>query len=221
MKLTPVFEQVADLLERQVQVVTRTEARRQAEQQQKVVNMGFKRMRRKIQRHCFRPGTDGDLQGWCRECQRGNHARKPRAPLHPLPIIQEPFQQVDVDIVLPFILHTIVHCTWAKKEYENADWLSRSPECIEFADDNFNAKEGKGVWRTLPPHYNASSLHPTRHPQKPTHHIVGSSQSRGRMLPEGKELSQHKRASTRLTALPIDDHSIALHKAVFRDGLSH
>ena len=34
------------------------------------------------------------------------------------------------------------------------------------------------------------------------------------------ELSQEKRASTWLTALPIDECGFALHKAAFRDGLS-
>ena len=34
------------------------------------------------------------------------------------------------------------------------------------------------------------------------------------------ELSQEKGASTRLTALPIDEHGFALHKAAFRDSLS-
>ena len=34
------------------------------------------------------------------------------------------------------------------------------------------------------------------------------------------ELSQEKRASTLLTALPIDDHGFALHKSAFKDALS-
>ncbi len=39
-------------------------------------------------------------------------------------------------------------------------------------------------------------------------------------LQRSMELSQEKGASTWLTALPIDNHGFALHKAAFRDALS-
>ena len=67
-------------------------------------HLGAKKTANKILRNFFWKGLNVDVKDYCcscAECQKGSRRRMMRAPLQPLPTIQEPFKRVAVDIVGP------------------------------------------------------------------------------------------------------------------------
>ena len=67
-------------------------------------HLGNKRTTRKILRDFYWPGVTRDVTAFCKaceRCQRGSRTAVSRAPLQPLPVMEEPFRRVAVDIVGP------------------------------------------------------------------------------------------------------------------------
>ena len=67
-------------------------------------HLGKKKTVTKLTTHFWWPGLCRDVTIWCRECaacQRGNSNKRARAPLMPLPVIDQPWQRVAIDIVGP------------------------------------------------------------------------------------------------------------------------
>ena len=67
-------------------------------------HLGKKKTVRKLTTHFWWPDLSKDVADWCRQCparQRGNNSKRARAPLMPLPVIDQPWKRVAVDIVGP------------------------------------------------------------------------------------------------------------------------
>ena len=67
-------------------------------------HLGNKRTTSKILRDFYWPGVARDVTAFCKACegcQRGSRTAVSRAPLQPLPVMEEPFRWVAVDIVGP------------------------------------------------------------------------------------------------------------------------
>ena len=67
-------------------------------------HLGKKRTAGKLAHHFYWPNLGKDVQRWCRECptcQRGNRKKQTRAPLMPLPTVDEPWKRIAIDIVGP------------------------------------------------------------------------------------------------------------------------
>ena len=67
-------------------------------------HLGVKKTTAKLVNHFYWPNMGRDVTQWCRqchECQVGNRAKRAKAPLMPLPTIEEPWQRVAIDIVGP------------------------------------------------------------------------------------------------------------------------
>lgn len=67
-------------------------------------HLGSKKTTTKILRNFFWKGLNKKVQQFCRsceECQRGVGRKVAKAPLHPLPVVDEPFKKVAIDIVGP------------------------------------------------------------------------------------------------------------------------
>ena len=65
-------------------------------------HLGVKKTTAKLVNHFYWPNVGRDVTQWCRqchECQVGNRAKRAKAPLMPLPTIEEPWQRVAIDIV--------------------------------------------------------------------------------------------------------------------------
>lgn len=64
----------------------------------------MKKTTAKLYRQFYWPGLSSDVKTVCKECsecQKAGKANRQKAPLIPLPVIEEPFQQLAVDIVGP------------------------------------------------------------------------------------------------------------------------
>lgn len=67
-------------------------------------HLGKKKTVRKLTTHFWWPGLSRDVAAWCRECaacQRGNNSKRAKAPLMPLPAVDQPWRRVAIDIVGP------------------------------------------------------------------------------------------------------------------------
>ncbi len=67
-------------------------------------HLGNKRTAKKILRDFYWPGVTRDVTAFCKSCegcQRGSRTAVARAPLQPLPVMEEPFRRVAIDIVGP------------------------------------------------------------------------------------------------------------------------
>ena len=67
-------------------------------------HLGVNKSTKKAYHYFFWPGLRKDMQAFCQTCgacQHGAKANRTKAPLQPLPAIDEPFQRVAVDIVGP------------------------------------------------------------------------------------------------------------------------
>lgn len=64
-------------------------------------HLGSKRTTKKILRDFYWPGEVAAFCKACADCQRGSRTAAPKAPLQPLPVMEEPFRRVAVDIVGP------------------------------------------------------------------------------------------------------------------------
>ena len=67
-------------------------------------HLGVKKSLEKLQRHFFWPGLWKDVSKFCQacpECQLGASSTRKKAPLQPLPVIEEPFCRVAMDLVGP------------------------------------------------------------------------------------------------------------------------
>ena len=67
-------------------------------------HVGHKKIRQKLARHFFWERMSQDCKSWtttCPVCQRGNTARRAKAPLHPVPVITQPWKKIAMDVVQP------------------------------------------------------------------------------------------------------------------------
>lgn len=67
-------------------------------------HLGVKKTTAKLYRQFYWPGLSSDVKAACKECnecQKAGKANRQKAPLIPLPVIEEPFQRLAVDIVGP------------------------------------------------------------------------------------------------------------------------
>ena len=67
-------------------------------------HFGTKKMQEKILQQFYWPKLGADVSRWCRECQecqKGNKTLQKKAELIPLPVIDQPFKRVAMDIVGP------------------------------------------------------------------------------------------------------------------------
>ena len=64
-------------------------------------HLGVNKSTKKAYHYFFWPGLRKDMRQTCGACQHGAKANRTKAPLQPLPAIDEPFQRVAVDIVGP------------------------------------------------------------------------------------------------------------------------
>ena len=67
--------------------------------------MSDKKTRALIRRHYTWPGVYKDVKDWCKQCPKCQLVKKKpqaKAPLHPLPVVSEPFEVLAFDIVGPF-----------------------------------------------------------------------------------------------------------------------
>lgn len=92
-------------------------------------HLGKRRTIKKIVKHFHWENITTDISNWCKECphcQRGNKTKKQRAPLMPLPTIEEPFERVAVDLVGPLRRTKHGH----KYILTLMDFATRYPEAI-------------------------------------------------------------------------------------------
>ena len=67
-------------------------------------HLGKKKTAKRVLQDFFWPGLSKDVATFCQsceQCQRGAKANRQRAPLQPLPAMEEPFQRIAIDIVGP------------------------------------------------------------------------------------------------------------------------
>ena len=67
-------------------------------------HLGTKKTVKRVLKEFFWPGLSKDVQDYCRsceQCQKGAKANRQRAPLQPLPTIEDPFKRIAIDIVGP------------------------------------------------------------------------------------------------------------------------
>jgi hypothetical protein len=68
-------------------------------------HLGMTKTLQRLQQHFYWRSINSDVKNWCRTCdacQRlGKGGVPPRAPLHSLPVVNEPFHRVAIDIVGP------------------------------------------------------------------------------------------------------------------------
>ena len=75
-----------------------------AHQAPMAAHLGRQKTELKLRQHFFWPGMTTDVREMCHtcpECQRGAKQNRKKAPLQPLPVINEPFRRVAIDIVGP------------------------------------------------------------------------------------------------------------------------
>ena len=92
-------------------------------------HLGKKRTADKVARHFYWPNLGQDIQQWCKECvscQKGNRSRQTRAPLMPLPTVDEPWKRIAIDIVGPLQRTKKGH----KYLLTVMDFATRFPEAI-------------------------------------------------------------------------------------------
>lgn len=92
-------------------------------------HLGTKKTTAKLYRQFYWPGLSTDVKAACKECpecQKAGKAKRQKVPLIPLPVIEEPFQRLAVDIVGPL--------KWTKKGHKwiltVMDFSTRYPEAI-------------------------------------------------------------------------------------------
>jgi len=67
-------------------------------------HLGKKKTVKRISKRFYWPTLYRDVADFCRSCevcQKATHRRVPRAPMIPLPVVEEPFQRIAMDIVGP------------------------------------------------------------------------------------------------------------------------
>ena len=107
----------------------RTELLKSAHHSPLAGHLGRKKTEAKLLRDFFWPGLGRDVSTMCAqcpECQKGNKNKKQRAPLVPLPVIDEPFRRIAMDIVGPLKRTTSGH----KYILTVMDFATRYPEAI-------------------------------------------------------------------------------------------
>ena len=92
-------------------------------------HLGTKKTTAKLYQQFYWPGLSSDVKATCKECPECQKAGKTnchKAPLIPLPVIEEPFQRLAVDIVVP-LKRTKKGHKWILTVM---DFLTRYPEAI-------------------------------------------------------------------------------------------
>jgi len=67
-------------------------------------HLGYKKTLEKVLRGFWWPGVEHDVKAYCQtcaDCQKGSKGNKHKAPLMPLPAVDEPFRRIAVDVVGP------------------------------------------------------------------------------------------------------------------------
>ena len=65
-------------------------------------HLGSKKTYQRLSAKFHWPGMGKDVKEWCKTCepcQKGNPCHGLKAPLHPLPVVAQPWQQIAVDVV--------------------------------------------------------------------------------------------------------------------------
>ncbi|XP_069027698.1 uncharacterized protein [Embiotoca jacksoni] len=78
---------------------------RAAHYNQMAGHMGYDKTLDRIMARFYWPGSRGDARRWCAscpECQLVNQPAILRAPLHPLPLMEVPFDRIGMDLIGPF-----------------------------------------------------------------------------------------------------------------------
>ena len=94
-------------------------------------HLGRKKTTSRVQERFYWPGLRGDVAEMCKgcvECQKTARVRKYRAPMIPLPIMDQPFQRIAMDMVGPLPRSKSGH----KYILTLCDYGSRYPEAIPF-----------------------------------------------------------------------------------------
>ena len=107
----------------------RTELLKSARHSPLAGHLGRKKTEAKLLRDFFWPGLGrdvGTMCAQCPECQKGNKNKKQRAPLVPLPVIDESFRRIAMDIVSPLKRTTSGH----KYILTVMDYATHYPEAI-------------------------------------------------------------------------------------------
>lgn len=98
-------------------------------------HLGVRKTKDRLTQTFFWPGVTRDLQNYCRTCdtcqrigKRGDH---PKAKLHPLPIIEQPFHRVAVDLIGP-----LRRPSSSGKSYilTVVDYATRYPEAVALSN---------------------------------------------------------------------------------------
>uniref|UniRef100_A0A8C5PP86 Gypsy retrotransposon integrase-like protein 1 n=1 Tax=Leptobrachium leishanense TaxID=445787 RepID=A0A8C5PP86_9ANUR len=98
-------------------------------------HLGQKKTRHRLARAFFWPRLSEDTREYCRTCpvcqKTGKAGDHPKAPLHPMPIIQEPFSRVAVDIIGPLPRPS---ATGKRYILTVVDYATRYPEAVALAN---------------------------------------------------------------------------------------
>uniref|UniRef100_A0A8C5QB65 Gypsy retrotransposon integrase-like protein 1 n=1 Tax=Leptobrachium leishanense TaxID=445787 RepID=A0A8C5QB65_9ANUR len=98
-------------------------------------HLGQKKTRHRLARAFFWPRLSEDTREFCRTCpvcqKAGKAGDHPKAPLHPMPIIQEPFSRVAVDLIGPLPRPS---ATGKRYILTIVDYATRYPEAVALAN---------------------------------------------------------------------------------------
>uniref|UniRef100_A0A8C5QT38 Gypsy retrotransposon integrase-like protein 1 n=1 Tax=Leptobrachium leishanense TaxID=445787 RepID=A0A8C5QT38_9ANUR len=98
-------------------------------------HLGMAKTRHRLTRAFFWPRLSEDVREYCRTCptyqKTGKTGDHPKAPLHPMPIIQEPFSRVAVDIIGPLPCPS---ATGKRYILTVVDYATRYPEAVALSN---------------------------------------------------------------------------------------
>uniref|UniRef100_A0A8C5MDW1 Gypsy retrotransposon integrase-like protein 1 n=1 Tax=Leptobrachium leishanense TaxID=445787 RepID=A0A8C5MDW1_9ANUR len=98
-------------------------------------HLGMAKTRHRLTRAFFWPRLSEDVREYCRTCptcqKTGKTGDHPKAPLHPMPIIQEPFSRVAVDIIGPLPRPS---ATGKRYILTVVDYATRYPEAVALSN---------------------------------------------------------------------------------------
>uniref|UniRef100_A0A8C5MGP5 Gypsy retrotransposon integrase-like protein 1 n=1 Tax=Leptobrachium leishanense TaxID=445787 RepID=A0A8C5MGP5_9ANUR len=98
-------------------------------------HLGMVKTRHRLTRAFFWPRLSEDVREYCRTCptcqKTGKTGDHPKAPLHPMPIIQEPFSRVAVDIIGPLPRPS---ATGKRYILTVVDYATRYPEAVALSN---------------------------------------------------------------------------------------